>query len=235
MHWHTRSIRDAALAAMAMTCVLLSGCATQIKEQDIAEIPHTLSPSYGSHVPKRVAILPFENAFSEDDSHPDPVAIGKELESRAPEDIARETFYKHFSILPFEDVELRQVDRTLAGTKTRHQRAMAARDKLGADTIIHGKLKRYYHIYAIFVAYTNVAAEVEMVNAHTGKAIWSSDHTEFGFDFSLGVDFWNLIVCGYREYIWRRELRRRFDDLFNDMVKTIPGRKRQLLAGAGKQ
>ena len=231
---HRIVVQQGRMVVVVAACLLAAGCATKMQEREIVKIPHELSDSYAKHTPKKVAVLPFENALNPDDPHPDPVVVGDQVGTRRPEAIARESFYKHFSILPFEDVELHAVDAALKGATTIAERTRAASKALGVDTVVQGKLKRYYHVYVFFVAYTNVAAEVKMVNVQTGETIWSSDHYDFGGEVSIGIDVWNLFMCGYKEYIWRRELRRRFDDLFNDMVKTLPERQKQLRIGVEK-
>ncbi len=212
----------------AATWLLACGCATQWKEHEVFHIPHRIEPSYYQYRPKRLAILPFQNAIDKEDLHSKVIQIGEVQDTRTPEAIAREVCYKHFSILPFEDVELPDVDRALAGAKTTRERLEAVRKRTGADTVIFGKVKRYHHSYWVLASYSTVAVELQMVNIESGDTIWSSDHVEWSVDLSIGIDVWNLVACAYKEYIWRRELRRRFDDLFNDMAKTLPERQDQL-------
>ena len=161
--------------------------------------------SWAAHVPKRIAVLPFESDAS--------IA---EVDT-----IARFEFAKHLSVLPYEDVEVRVVDKEAKGKNLssleERQRIGKA---LGADTIVRGRVLVSDHRWALIAAWNIVKLEVAMENVETGQEIWKSRDTAFGISFGLDPISW--VFNGYREMIWWREFYRRLDDACRNMTKTIP-------------
>lgn len=154
--------------------------------------------------PRRIAVLPFVNEQGRQD-----VA-----------DVARLSFAKHVSVLPFEDVEVTAVDREAkVGFPAEGERKRLGQ-ALGADTLVRGRLMMADHRFALIAAWNVVRMEVEMQNAETGEVVWRAKDTATGISFGLDPISWAF--NGYRELIWWREWQRRLDDLCRDMTRTIP-------------
>ena len=112
----------------------------------------------------KTAIMPFENFTL----YPD---AGKML---------RSTFYSAFSTEDFEDIELSRIDDVLDenGIFTGEDARKAGYDKLqkitGADFLFFGKVLRHDVLYLILYSVVTVELEINIVDAKSGKEIYSS-------------------------------------------------------------
>lgn len=112
----------------------------------------------------RTAIMPFENLTL----YPD---AGEML---------RNTFYGVFSIEPFADIELSDIDESLDenGIFTAEDARKAGYGKIreitGGDILFFGKVFRHDALYLILYSIVTVELEIDIVDARNGKTIYSS-------------------------------------------------------------
>jgi TolB-like protein len=113
-------------------------------------------------LPKKVAILPFEN-----------VTQDPELQ-----DLVRRSFYSHFSLKNYSDLELKEVDRALqillskSSTPWKELSPQALGELFQADFLIYGKVIEYSRFYAGIYSQVSLKVQVEMVESRSGNGVW---------------------------------------------------------------
>lgn len=167
------------------------------------------------HQPRMVAILPFKNETKKEEAF----------------EIVRRTFYNHFSSLRYGDLELFKIDQrfkkagfTDAGeiNKLSSQRLG---EILGVDAVIYGRITHYDRVYAGVYSQVSVGAAVKMIDTKTGEFLWSGQHVQTKRQGGIPTTPIGLLITAISTAVNIRqvELLRASDDLFRDMVKTIPG------------
>jgi hypothetical protein len=116
----------------------------------------------GSDLPPKVAILPFEN----DSDDPE---LG---------DLIRKSFYSHFALKNYRDVELQEVDRALqilAKKSSKPWRELSTQvigDLFQADFLIYGKVIEYSRFFAGIYSQVSLRVQMEMVECRGGSGVW---------------------------------------------------------------
>jgi hypothetical protein len=167
------------------------------------------------HQPRMVAILPFKNETKKEEAF----------------EIVRRTFYNHFSSLRYGDLELFKVDQRLKKTGFTDPDEINTLSPqklgkiLGVDAIIYGRITHYDRTYAGIYSKVSVGAAVKMVDAKTNEFLWSGQHVQSKHQGGVPTTPVGLIITAISTAtnIRQIELLRTSDDLFRDMVKTIPG------------
>ncbi|MBT7696418.1 MAG: DUF799 family lipoprotein [Desulfobacterales bacterium] len=170
-------------------------------------------PRIEKHLPRSVAILPFVDRSG----------------SRKGSEIVRRGFYNHFSSLPYKDMELLQVDNRLrkagldnplAVNKTSPKKLI---EILKVDAVVLGSISNFDKLFAVAVSQVLVGAEVKMYGKD-GNLLWDGKQKariiEGGVSLSpIGI-IANIVAASMN--LRDVQLLRACDDLFRDMVKTIP-------------
>lgn len=175
---------------------------------------HQVDPFMKEHIPRTVAVLPFVG-FS-----------GKEKSAHA----LRCGFYNHFSSLPFEDMTPAKVDERLAGAGLTAPAAVGKKTPqelgkiLGVDAVVFGFVSHDDKKKSGLSPRSVVAAEVKMYDARTGNLLWSGKHKvavhqDGGPARAEGIVAAKALVALSAADI---QLLHAIDDLFGNMVKTIP-------------
>jgi hypothetical protein len=131
----------------------------------------------GRDLPVKVAVLPFENLTS------DP-----ELEG-----LLRRSFYSHFALKNYHDIELKEVDRALQILKTTTSNTwkdlspQALGDFFQADFLIYGRVIDYSKFFAGVYSQISLKVQVEMVECRSGTGVWWK--TAFKRSHEGGVPF----------------------------------------------
>ncbi|MFH2012705.1 MAG: GNA1162 family protein [Pseudomonadota bacterium] len=198
----------------------IAGCVSTQKTQITPQISELFKGKYKvgdyleGHQPKTVAILPFVNKTSSDEAF----------------EIVRKSFYNHFSSLPYVDRELYKVDELLkkAGFDTPEKLTQGDSKKLGdilnADAVIYGEITNYDRIYVGVYSQVAVGAHVRMVDVKTGNLLWEAENITRKHQGGLSVTPVGMILTAISTAMNVRkiELLRAGDDLFRDMIKTLP-------------
>jgi parallel beta-helix repeat protein len=166
------------------------------------------------HPPQTVAVLPFLN----------------KTEKKEAFDIVRQAFHGHFSKLNYTAVPLFKVDHALrqAGLDTPAKVVEAPpqklREILQVDAVIRGQVTHYDRIYAAVYSQVAVGAEVQMIEAKTGKELWWCKDVSRKHGGGLPTTPVGFILTAVTTALNMREIEllRSSDDLFRDMIKTIP-------------
>lgn len=155
-----RKINPRLLAALAL--FLLGGCS--------GKAAYVTKDYYPGERPEWVAVLPFELAEGEDSD------LGVEQ-------ILRQSFYESFVYLGYLDRGLAETDKKLEGLgllDPRKRDNHLAPGKLGevlkADYLIYGTVHRAVNSTGILFDETFIRAHLKMVEAATGRVVWSKDH-----------------------------------------------------------
>ena len=175
---------------------------------------YVVDPYMKEHMPRTVAVLPFVNLS------------GKEKAVS----VMRRGFYNHFSSLPFQDMELHKIDDLLqraglsdpvaASKKTPQELGKI----LGVDAVVFGSISNFDRIFAVVYSQIAVGAEVKMYDARTGHFLWSGKHTARIHEGGISTHPVGIVATIVVTALNLRDIQllRANDDLFRDMVKTIP-------------
>jgi hypothetical protein len=143
--------------ALAIVC----GCAQAPK-------PVTKAPPAAVDLPRRVALLPFENRTA----NPDAAAV------------LRRMFFNFFSSLNYADIEPAAVDATIAAGLTGEAAAGGGTlpleklgQLLGVDAVVVGEALALGQTYALVYANQQAGLRARMLRCSTGEVIWEMEHT----------------------------------------------------------
>ncbi|MBP9021279.1 MAG: DUF799 family lipoprotein [Syntrophobacterales bacterium] len=175
---------------------------------------YRVDPYMEDHKPRTVAVLPF---------------IDKSGSTEGCREV-RKGFYNHFSSLPFKDVELYRVDRLLAkaGLTDTAEIYKITPQELGkileADAVVYGEISDFDKLFAGVYSQVSVGAEVRMYETKTGHFLWSGRHVARIHQGGIATTPVGIIATVIAAAMNMRDIQllRACDDLFRDMVKTIP-------------
>jgi parallel beta-helix repeat protein len=164
--------------------------------------------------PQTVAVLPFLNRTGHKEAF----------------DIVRKSFHGHFSTLNFTAVPLYKIDHALnqAGLDTTEKVAATPVSKLReivkADALVQGEITHYDRIYVGVYSQVAVGAEVRMVETKTDKELWWAKDVSRKHAGGISTTPVGLILTAVSTALNMREIEllRSSDDLFREMVRSIP-------------
>ncbi|MCX5885734.1 MAG: DUF799 family lipoprotein [Proteobacteria bacterium] len=164
--------------------------------------------------PPVVAILPFEN----------------ETQEPGIEDLVRKSFYSHFSVKPFQDIELAAVDETLHNITALQNTKFTsiAPSELGrvlkCDALVYGKVKEMTRFYIGVYSQLAVGAEVTIVDTKTGKTIWENTLATRFHDGDIPLNPLSIIPTSIKTGMNLRDTQklRVVDDLCRNLAGLIP-------------
>jgi parallel beta-helix repeat protein len=173
-----------------------------------------VDPYLLDHQPQTVAVMPFLNRTDKKEAF----------------DIVRKSFYGHFSRLNYTTMPLFKVDDSLhkAGLDTPEKVAGTSPEKLReilrVDAVIRGDVTHYDRIYAAVYSQVAVGAEVRMFEGKSGKELWWAKDVSRKHAGGISTTPVGLILTAVSTALNLREIEllRSSDDLFRDMVKTLP-------------
>ncbi|HUH66857.1 MAG TPA: GNA1162 family protein [Syntrophales bacterium] len=221
----TTELRSSILIILALLLtVLFQGCVVATKEtavspqvRDLHEIfkgTYKIDPYMEKHKPQTIAILPFVNV----------------AKSQKGSEEVRKAFYNHMSSLPYKSMKLYTVDNTLrkAGLDD-----PAVIDKmspkelgkiLGVDAVLYGSISDFDKLFAVVYSQVAVGAEIKMYDTKTGNFLWSGQHVTRIHEGGISTTPIGIIATVIATSMNMRDIQllRACDDLFRDMVKTIP-------------
>ncbi|MCX5851209.1 MAG: DUF799 family lipoprotein [Deltaproteobacteria bacterium] len=175
---------------------------------------YTVDPYIESHIPRVVAVIPFVDL------------------SRSKEGFekVRRGFYNHFSSLPYTDIEIYRVDELLrkAGLTDPAVIRDTPPQELGkilkADAVVFGTISNFDKLFAVLYSQVAVGAKIEMYDTREGHFLWSGEHVSRIHEGGIATTPVGLIATIIATSLNVRDIQllRACDDLFRDMVKTIP-------------
>jgi hypothetical protein len=213
--------KEAATALALLLTILIGGCMVATKQTIITpeilslfEGTYKVDPYMEKNRPLTVAVLPFFD----------------QSKSKQGFEAVRRGFYNHFSSLPFKDMELYRIDDLLKKADLTDPEQINKADPrklgeiLGVDAVVFGEISNFDKLFAVVYSQVSVGAEVKMYETKTGRFLWSGQHIvrihEGGFSTTpIGII---AVVIATAMNLRDIQLLRACDDLFREMVKTIP-------------
>jgi len=203
------------LLFMIQSCVIATketAIAPQIR--DLFKGTYNFDPFMDKHKPNTVAVLPFFN----------------QAKSQLGSDEVRRGFYNHFSSLPYKSMKLYSVDNILrkAGLTDAEAINKISPKELGrildVDAVIYGSISDFDKLFAVVYSSVSVGAEIKMYDTKTGNFLWSGKHVTRIQEGGISTNPIGLIATIVATAMNVRDIQllRACDDLFRDMVKTIP-------------
>lgn len=166
--------------------------------------------------PVRVAILPFN--LSPKYENEKKIAV-----------IFRKVFYNYFSYLGYIDLDINEIDKTLARKKLTSIKEIysLSPQKLGkifnADALIYCNITGISNFNAGVYAESSLQARLKMVDAHSGNAVWEVDSKNID---RVGIIEGNTLVTLIQKQIDNSKkeeaLRRVAEKLSRKIIKVIP-------------
>jgi hypothetical protein len=175
---------------------------------------YKVDPYMKDHIPKSIAVLPF-------------VDLSKSKEGF---DVIRRGFYNHFSSLPYTDMEIYKIDSLLAKAGLTDAEAIRKTSPqelgriLGVDAVVFGEISNFDKLFLVIYSQVSVGAEIKMYDAKTGNFLWSGKHTARIHEGGIATHPIGIVAVVIATALNMRDIQllRANDDLFRDMVKTIP-------------
>ena len=173
-----------------------------------------VDPYMEKHRPVTIAVLPFIDQSRQKEGA---VAV-------------RKGFYNHFSSLPFKDMELQRVDNLLGKANLSDPEAVyrTSPQELGkllnVDAVVFGEISNFDKLFAVMYSQVAVGAQIKMYDTKTGNFLWSGQHTVRIHEGGLSVSPIGIVATVIATAMNVRDIQllRACDDLFREMVKTIP-------------
>ncbi|MFB3924814.1 MAG: GNA1162 family protein [Syntrophales bacterium] len=209
------------LLLAAALAIAVQGCLIATQETKIS--PQITNPFKGTykvdpylkdHMPKTVAVLPFVNSS----------------QSKEGSDVVRRGFYNHFSSTTYKGIEWYRVDSMLKKAELTDPEVINKKSPqelgklLEADAVVYGNITHFDRVFAGIYSQVSVGAEVKMYDSKTGHFLWSGRHVARYHEGGISTTPVGLIATVIATAMNVREIQllRACDDLFRDMVKTIP-------------
>ena len=203
------------LLFMIQSCLIATketAIAPQIR--DLFKGTYNVDPFMDKHKPNTVAVLPFFN----------------QAKSQLGSDEVRRGFYNHFSSLPYKSMKLYSVDNILrkAGLTDAEAINKISPKELGrildVDAVIYGSISDFDKLFVVVYSSVSVGAEIKMYDTKTGNFLWSGKHVTRIQEGGISTNPIGLIATVVATAMNVRDIQllRACDDLFRDMVKTIP-------------
>lgn len=217
----TNLSRLSGLALLILLLLGISGCLIATKNTIITpqitslfKGTYKVDPYMETHRPVTVAVLPF---LDQSQNKEGAVEV-------------RKGFYNHFSSLPFRNMQMQRVDNLLAKAGLADQEALFKKTPqelgniLNVDAVIYGEISNFDKLFAVMYSQVSVGAEIRMYDTKTGNFLWSGQHTERIHEGGLSVTPIGIIATVVATSMNLRDIQllRACDDLFREMVKTIP-------------
>jgi len=218
------SITKRSLLLIIMFAILyLTGCVVAGKKTAIiSDIKiafkgtYEVAPYMEKHMPRTVAILPFID----------------ESKSQKGAEAVRRGFYNHLSSLPYKDMELFRIDHLLrkAGLidpvdvhKTPPEKL---KEILNVDAVVFGTISNFDKLFAGIYSQVSVGADIKMYDTQ-GHFLWSGQHVAHIHEGGISTTPVGIVASIIAAAMNVRDIQllRACDDLFRDMVKTIPTMK----------
>ena len=203
------------LLFMIQSCVIATKETAIVPQlRDLFKGTYNVDPFMDKHKPNTVAVLPFFN----------------QAKSQLGSDEVRRGFYNHFSSLPYKSMKLYSVDNILRKAGLADAEAINKISPkelgrmLGVDAVIYGSISDFDKLFAVVYSSVSVGAEIKMYDTKTGNFLWSGKHVTRIQEGGISANPIGLIatVVATAMNVRDVQLLRACDDLFRDMVKTIP-------------
>ena len=192
---------------------------------------------FRKHKPKSIAVAPFELALNN--------SLSINFEDENPADIVRRGLYNHISSLPFQDLELYEIDKRLhnAGIDTPEKiytllqkNPKKLKSILGVDALVTGQVTHFDRVFVGIFSQIAVGCEVKMWDLNTGKLLWRAKHVSRAAGGGISLTPIGLALDGLAA-LWNMRgaaMLEQTDNLFREIVSTIELPRSALAAAVAK-
>lgn len=212
-----------------LTLLLLVGCAsspsyvngnksfTEVEKKSQFNAVHfKTDEQFITSPPRCIAILPFENTADEQakNSTERLVLTDDKIEQ------LRWILYSHLAPHPYQDIELKKIDRILA--KLDSQQYSAINKALKCDALLIGKVTEYDADFLGLYSQIAIGMELTLVNAQSGNVLWQGNHIAKSHGGSVPLTPVDIAVGIYSatDNISDEQVVRVQDDLFRRLLST---------------
>lgn len=214
-------MRKISVLILAVLTIFIYGCLVAAKGTKISpqmtslfEGEYKVDPYFEKNKPRTVAVLPFVNNTANQE--------GSEA--------VRRGFYNHFSSLPYKEMKTYIVDDRLSRAGLTDPKIIAQKTPqelgkmLDVDAVIYGDISNFDKLFLAVYSQVSVGAELRMYETRTGHFLWSGKHVARIHEGGISTTPVGVIATIIFTSINVRDtqLLRACDDLFREMVKTIP-------------
>lgn len=169
---------NASTASQVSSAALAADKAQCLDSEALTEQPtgvlSAVAPSFAQKTPRRVAVLPFTVAGSDEER----AAEQRQIDAFQ----VTTTFRNHFSNLPYQDIEWEAIRKvaersglSVAGDSDSAELTAIGRE-LNADAVLVGKVLRVERIFALAVGQIAAEAELKLVRLEDNCLLWHARH-----------------------------------------------------------
>lgn len=207
---------------------LICGCAGYAEKETaiVHGVPQPPGASYKvssrlkDQPPRLVAILPFENLTGKTAAE----------EEKSADYIIRTSFANHFTSRRYETQRTIVTDRLLQGKGLMKPEEIVKVpvQQLGAitkaDAVVYGQITHFDRIYLGVYSQVAVGAKLRMVETQSGEVLWEAEEVARKHSGGFSTEPIGLAITLVSNAFALRhiEVLRSSDDLFREMVRTIP-------------
>lgn len=200
------------LAVLLTACLgmLLGGCGAKstVADQGLGRALAAGDP------PRRVAILPFS-----DRTDTDGLA-----------EMVRTAFYSRFSALPYEDMELHDIDALLrehgidSGERLARIPVADIGRILGVDAVVIGEVTEFDRVFAVLYSQLSIGAAITIYGTRSGRKLWNDRYVSRFHEGGLPLGIISIPLITMRSgYNLRETVKlRAVDELSRELVGRIP-------------
>jgi parallel beta-helix repeat protein len=175
---------------------------------------YKVDPYFEKSKPRSVAVLPFVNNTA----------------GQQGSETVRRGFFNHFSSLPYKEMKTYAIDDRLARAGLTDPKVIARKSPqelgriLDVDAVVYGDISNFDKLYLAVYSQVSVGAELRMYETKTGHFLWSGKHVARIHEGGISSTPVGIIATIIATSVNIRDIQllRACDDLFREMVKTIP-------------
>ena len=169
-----------------------------------------------SSPPRCIAILPFENetGITANNSTERLILTDEKIEQ------LRWILYSHLAPHPYQDIELKKVDRALS--KFNHKQYAAIGKTLRCDALLLGEVTEYDADFLGLYSQISIGVDLKLIAAKDGSVLWQGHHIAKSHGGSVPITPIDIAVGVYSatENISDKQVVRVEDDLFRRLLST---------------
>lgn len=189
---------------------LACGC---LAKQSIVYHELTMKVARGSY-PKSMAVLPFINNTTEEKI----------------EQLVRISFYSHFSVRPYRDLELHIIDNIIKQNRTIDYSLISDSyikewgQLLGCDALIFGEVTQFQRLFLGIYSQIKLAAHITIWDTKTGQKIWDDQHVARSHEGGVPFHFTEIPLIAIKSGLNLRDKEKvgTTDELCRYLAARIP-------------
>ncbi len=214
-------MRRISACTLILLTFFISSCLVATKGTKISpqvttlfEGEYKVDPYFEKNKPRTVAVLPFVNNTA----------------GQQGSEAVRRGFFNHFSSLPYKEMKTYTIDDRLGKAGLTDPKVIARKSPqelgkiLDVDAVIYGDISNFDKLFLAMYSQVSVGAELRMYETKTGHFLWSGKHVARIHEGGISINPVGIVATIIATSINLRDIQllRACDDLFREMVKTIP-------------